>query len=457
MIDTAKADTTMSYMTRYSEYTYSDYFCEMSRGTFDFIGDEVKVILAYSAEYCADTAHWIGLRKIDSIALRLADSIGVDFTRYDNWNNSNASYGPDGFVDFVIFQYRRVPLRDYWFYYNTSAGGSTDPISYDSAFHIDGKRIYKGIWTIADLGNTTQTEVLNEHEFFHYIYNFNHTGFNGGHVSIGMLTEGTSNSTYCLTPMERSVSDLNWTSPIIVDSNHLEPSYTLRDFISTGDELKIKIPNTNPAEYYWISNHQKVSKYDGVSRGSYECWQTNKYKQDPYCGEGKGLFIFHESSDGCANNIYGYSSGSRHYPFDLINAEGKFKWDSLRSVYDVYLGNFKLMSEINGRRDSGVSEYNKYKLNSNYWSAQLITDDFCSSASNEYFITGDFHGDGLDAYNMGYDEIFSPFSNPTTRSCQNINSNNGLTITLLSQDTSGAITVKIYYNDDNAIFDLPPS
>ena len=388
--------------------------------------------------------------------MHLADSTGVDFTRYDNWNNTNASYGSDGYVDFIIFQYRRVPGNGEWFYYRVGAGGSTDPISYDSLFQIDGKRIYKGIWTIANLGNTTQTEVLNEHEFFHYIYNFSHTGFNGGHVSMGMLTEGTSNSTYCLTPMERSASDLNWTTPTIVDSNHLKSNYILRDFIAIGDELKVKIPNTNPAEYFWISNHQKISKYDGVSRGSYECWQTNKYKQDPYCGEGKGLFIFHESSDGCANNIYGYSSGSRHYPFDLINSEGRFKWDSLRRVTDANLGSIKLMTEITGSRDSGVSEYNKYQLTPSSWSAQLITDDFCSSASNDYFISGDFHGDGLDAYNTGYDEIFSPYSNPTTRSCQNL-SNNGLTIVLQSQDISGAINLKIYYDDSQALIDLPPS
>lgn len=114
------------------------------------------------------------------------------------------------------------------------------------------------------------------------------------------------------------------------------------------------------------------------------------------------------------------------------------------------------MTEITGNRDSGVSEYNKYQLTPSSWSAQLITDDFCSTASNDYFISGDFHGDGLDAYNTGYDEIFSPYSNPTTRSCQNL-SNNGLTIVLQSQDISGAINLKIYYNDAQALIDLPPS
>jgi len=317
---------------------------------------------------------------------------------------------------------------------------------------LDGKVINKGAWGIGNLYNTTRTQLVILHEFTHFIQNFSHPDINGGHVSLGMLTQGHSTSTYCMIPMERSASWLNWDTATYVDENNLLSSYTLRDFISTGDELKVKIPNTSPAEYFWISNHQKVSKYDGVSRGSNACWEINKYLQDPYCDEGKGLFIFHESAENCSNSI----NDGKHYPFDLISSEGRFKWDSLRKVSDPNLGNFLIMGETTGSRDSGVSEFNKIKLNSNYWSAQLITDDFCSSLTNDYFITGDFHGDGLDAYNIGYDEIFSPYSNPTTRSCQNL-SNNGLTIVLQSQDTSGAITLKIYYDDEQAIEDLPPS
>ena len=448
LIDTSEHSSSINFMTRYSEYTYSDYFCEMSQGNFDFIGDEVKVLLPRNAsQYRADTTKYDSINKI---ALLRADSLGISFARYDNWNNSNGSYGSDGNVDFVIYHYRYVPGNDYtWFYQDPGVGGSTNP---GVNISLDGKNINKGAWGIGNLYNTTRTQIVIEHEFTHFIQDFSHPDINGSHVILGMLTPGHGNSTYCMTPMERSAPWLNWDTATYVDENNLLSSYTLGDFISTGDELKVKIPNTNPAEYFWISNHQKVSKYDGVSRGSNECWETNKYQQDPYCDEGKGLFIFHESAVNCFNSI----NGGVHYPFDLINSEGRFKWDSLRGVPDPNLGNFILMGETRGSRDSGVSEFNKINLNPNYWSAQLITDDFCSSASNDYFITGDFHGDGLDGYNIGYEEIFSPYSNPTTRSCQNL-SNNGLTIVLQSQDTSGAITLKIYYDDADALFDLPPS
>ncbi len=448
MIDTSEHSSSVNFMSRYSEYTYSDYFCQMSQGNFDFIGDEVKVLLPNPATYYDGQNTTYG--TLNSIAIQRADSQGVNFNRYDNWNNANGSYGSDGVVDFVIYHYRYVPGNDYnWFYGNPMVGGSTNP---GVSVTLDGKSINKGAWGIGNLYNTTRTQLVILHEFAHFIQDFSHPNINGGHVILGMLTPGHGNSTYCMTPMERSAPWLNWDTATYVDENNLSSSYTLRDFISTGDELKVKIPNTNPAEYFWISNHQKVSKYDGVSRGSNECWEINKYQQDPYCHEGKGLFIFHESAANCSNSI----NGGVPYPFDLINSEGRYKWDSLRRVNDANLGSIKIMTEITGSRDSGVSEFNKYQLTPSSWSAQLITDDFCSSASNDYFITGDFHGDGLDGFNIGYDEIFSPYSNPTTRSCQNL-SNNGLTIVLQSQDSYGAITLKIYYDDEDALFDLPPS
>lgn len=91
------------------------------------------------------------------------------------------------------------------------------------------------------------------------------------------------------------------------------------------------------------------------------------------------------------------------------------------------------------------------------YSPVLINDDPCSSNPNDYFITWDDKGDEMDAYNIGYDEIFSPYSNPASNSCSNPTSNSGLTFKLESQDTSGAITLKIYYDDEEALIDLPPS
>ena len=126
--------------------------------------------------------------------------------------------------------------------------------------------------------------VVVEHEISHHIFGgyFDHAGFNPWHTSIGFINPGNVGSTYTMTPMERSMPGLNWSIPTELNSqNAPSGSVTLGDFISTGECLKIAIPNTNPQEYFWVSNHQKISPYDGISRGSNECWLINKYEQDP--------------------------------------------------------------------------------------------------------------------------------------------------------------------------------
>ncbi|MCY7362730.1 MAG: hypothetical protein LH629_11795, partial [Ignavibacteria bacterium] len=126
MIDTSEHSSSLSFMSRYREYTYSDFFCEMSMGDFDFIGDEVKVLLPNPSTYYDNNNTRHG--ALNLIALQKADSQGVNFSRYDNWNNSNGSYGSDDVVDFVIYHYRYVPGNNYnWFYGNPGVAGSTDP------------------------------------------------------------------------------------------------------------------------------------------------------------------------------------------------------------------------------------------------------------------------------------------------------------------------------------------
>lgn len=225
----------------------------------------------------------------------------------------------------------------------------------------------------------------------------------------------------------------------------------------------MQIPNTVPAEYFWVANHQKSSVYDGLSRGSNLCWVTNRVEQDPYCPVGKGIYIYHQSSFTCINNSWlGYEGGfpNRFYrEMDIENAEGKYNWQRDRVVSVPELGgnppNYPIFKIFTGNSQTGRDEYGKYVIDLDF--AQLLNNKECGGTP-DYTITWDDKGDGLDAYNLGYDEIISPYSNPATNSCQDPSNNNGLTIKLLSQDTiTNTITVKIYFNDNQALLDLPPS
>jgi len=64
-------------------------------------------------------------------------------------------------------------------------------------------------------------------------------------------------------------------------------------------------------------------------------------------------------------------------------------------------------------------KFNKYYLQPYpAWSAQLLHRDICWNPPN-YTITADFHGDGNDAFNMGYNELLSPYSNSSSNNYQN--------------------------------------
>jgi len=455
-----------SAMDKYRDYTYSDYFSEMSMGTMDVIGDEVYMQIPYpSSVYLNNGTSAPGLNNF--ILTYAYNNLGVDYSDYDNWtlNGSKWEWGGDGKPEMVVIQFRKIPSGYESYYWGGATPGGSNSLFLSSPLTLGGATLTAGcgVSTTQGMNNTTRLMSVPIHEMCHNIFGnyFSHHGFNWGHTSIGLMTEAHALSTLTMLPMERSMPGMDWTTPTEVNSGNLQTNYTLGDFIETGNCLKVAIPNTSPQEYFWVSNHQKKSVYDGVARGGKGCVEGYEFynSQDPYCDEGKGLFIFSESDKDCANNIHGFGQGDRHFAFDLLSAEGKFNWATDRYVsgapYGV--GNINIQKEVTGNRVSGQSKFNNHWLQPSTWSAQLLNNEICSQ-DGDYNVTADFHGTGLMAYNMGYDEIFSPYSNPATNSCANPSTNSGVTFKLLSQNnTTGAITLKIYYNDITALSDLPPS
>ncbi|HRI86517.1 MAG TPA: hypothetical protein PK536_13825, partial [Ignavibacteria bacterium] len=422
-----------SELSNYTDYTYSKWFQEMSRDSFDFIGDEVLVNLPLSALDYKNLGYGFG--TMNNVVLNRIDSL-IDFSRYDNWKlvNNQWEWGADGNVDFVIMNYRNIPNSSSWFFFNSGIGGIA---TIGTSATLDGKFIGTGVTALGLLNRLTRTQVIVIHEICHSFF---------GHTPLGLMTPGHGQSTYHLSPHERE--DIGYIQPTVVSYSSSSQSFTLRDYIKYGDCLKIQIPNSSPAEYFYIANHQKKSKYDGLARGSNTCWGINNAEQDPYCDKNKGLFLYH-SSGGCSNN--------HGREVDVENAEGKWNWQVDYTInVPVLGGTTPILSAITRNVNTGYEEYGKQMISGTY-SPVLINDNPCSSNQNDYFITWDDKGDEMDAYNIGYDEIFSPYSNPASNSCSSPTSNSGLTFNLESQDTSGAITLKIYYDDEDALFDLPPS
>ena len=406
----------------------------------------------------------------------VANIPGINFPDYDLWtynvSQNSWDFAPDGVIDMIIMDYRYVPDNEnYWFMQDDISGRS---ILWDNGdITIQGKVIKAGFGEIpqwAGSGVTGLGQLLNysgvsqiiEHEIAHYFfrYNLNAVGDNS-HTTNGLMV-GVDATAYNMSPYERNHPILGWNiNPVSVTSTG---TYTLGDYVSTGQMLKIPIPGTTD-EWFWAANHQKTSNYDGISRGGKNCWAINKGRQDPYCSDGKGLFIYHESSLGCGNN-YGKS-------FDIEQADGKWQWVVDRWVqyydpqYNICIPLFEHHSPNGRNPNTGKAEYlQEIMFISNPepcfpWGSwpfsQGVSDNPCSESLGDYFVTLDANGDGKDGFNFGYDQIFSPYSNPASNSCQSPETNTGITVNLVSKDENGNITIKIYFDDNLALNELPPA
>lgn len=426
---------------RYSAYTLSDFFCETSLGKFDVIGEEYKVMLPSPSTFYQNAHTLVG--ELNNIVLGLADS-QIDYSDYDNWrlNGGQWEQVPDGVAEMIVIMYRNVPNNsNAWFYQNTGAGGSA---TLRTNTVLDGIIIFagSGVTTIGQLYNASHTLQIMEHEISHRWF---------GHHNIGFMPAAHTQSSYCYIPMERErvgyIDNVN--NITTVTSN---ATVTLRDFIEFGDVVKVPIPGTN--DFYYLANHQKHSEYDGVSKGGKECYETNFTLQDPPCASGTGLFFYTDDVN-CSNY---------NQPWDVVSAEGKYGWaiDRLVNIppqpahfLTNGLANYPLMETTTGDRINGRDEYRKAPDGS---APSVVSDNPCSYIAQDFWVTWDEKGNGFDAFKMGYDEIFSPYSNPSTKNCNN-STNNGLTFRIIDEDTkTGEMRVEIYYNDDvNAYTTMPPS
>lgn len=449
----------------YPEYSISDYFCEMSMGKFDVVGDEVIVNLTETDTECQQM---FGNREILNyyiLKYKLDQEMNWDFSVYDNWS-FNAStnewvYEDDGYIDMIVMCYRNFPNGSYWAFEGASGWWNLA-----TTFNVDGKTINggfseygSGVTVTGGLMNYSNVTGAIQHEIFHYIMHSNNTY--GNHGSSGLLT-GLGEMSFCMNPWERTLNYINWVTPTTIQTTGIY-DFTLSDYIKSGHVLKIPLPNTSGEEFY-VVNSQRISMYDGIVRGGNENWQINKGQQNPYCSTGKGLYIYHHilienSNFPLCDPQYDY-----YREFDLENAEGIFNWHKVRDVnYYIPGYNFTipLFEPLAGDVFTGKEESHHWINIPNACMQKEVSDDPCNmnEDANDYMVTADDLGDEKDAFNFGIDEIFSPYSNPNTGNSQNPSQIIPLTIKITGYNsTNGDISLKVYYNNEiQAIQDLPPS
>lgn len=328
----------------------SHYYNEMSNGNFQVIGDVYDNVVVTNL----NQDEYSSIGEVNREVLQEVDP-NVNFAPYDNL--SGKIWSADGKVDLVFFIYRNITgnnLMDY-------SGQAHIEIS-DSVFTTnDGKTIEEnGV----DGGGVQMRGALNGRDYTTYVacHELGHYLFGGGHIdfisNLGLMTGLLYwNADRGMNSWERL--HLGWISAQTVTTNS---TITMTDYI-TSDHV-IKIPTSNSSEFYLVENRKHQSVHDGAKDTGFYIYRVNEYPNywipdiDVQCADGNWTFNVNSSTNTVTRTAQNYNSG-----------------------YD----------ELNFYQDIGSIRY---------------------KCIYPYYQADDAGGDTEDAFDLTFNNVFSPKSNP---------------------------------------------
>ena len=459
----------------------SDYWMEQSRGRYHVIGKAVSVVLDYNYYHYEGNE---GYKKINDDIYAKLKTMGIDWRQYDKWgttfnvNQLSIQYTSDGYVDMIYKIMRSRPPRC-----DLPAGGSAalgesetqgmnyliDPLN---NIYINGDYYFLGSGVTLTPGfggdeNDTASYIIyapltksasasfSEHEHGHYI-------FAAGHVNYGKMS-GSGNQyglDECLSPWESIY--LGYMAPKIVNydiTDNQIGDYSSRNSSTTGEVLQVPVLSGN--EFFLIANRTKKSLYDKIMWG-------DTAHDDPYRNinpnYGKGVYIYHVSGgyiypafidQECADGLYSWSfRGYEHPDWSEDQNVEYYARDSVSYNNDMSLGSILCAD--------GKSIFTWFSIGEKNSCIYCDGTDKIFTNKSEVWTSREFKGDRWDAWRTGYNEVFSPYSSPSTKDW--LNNNTGIFIWLYQTDTSASTAdFKIYragyggMTEDDILAVTPPS
>lgn len=339
----------------FPEANLTHYFYEMSRGNFLLYGDVYpKLVIPDSAE-----SKYKSIKEVNYEILKKLDD-EIDYSEYDNWKRTkDGKYinQPDSVVDMVFIVYRNFSNR---LFFNQGWTGIaqlylTKPIKTDDGVTIKNGVLSSGSGVVQRGGKHgfTYTKYILAHEFAHFLFGSGHIKFAS---NLSLLIASLWNESRGMHSWERA--KLGWINFKDVQLNK-NADYILDDYITTGDALRIPLSKN---EWFLIENHQRIS--------------PNDWAQD------RGIFIFH-------------INGAKRFPPSITNECADGNWN-----FKIDTKNKKLVKTIPNKRGKNETNFFKRKNNTNY------------ACYEELYGDNSGWGDQFDAYDLTYNNIFSPVSNP---------------------------------------------
>lgn len=486
-----------SWWDAYSETSapLSDFWMEASRGHFHIVGKTVNVILPEEYTYY-QTFGSRGIEKInDDIYAILQQDISIYWPDYDLWskNGSGFSYAPDGKVDMIYKVHRShsplmgMPAGGIAYLYNSYSQGLNYKIYDDgngTEIYINGNFGNDGSGLTMTPGHgypendpnyfryapmqKTGVVSFSEHEHGHYI-------FGSGHQKYGKMM-GAGNEygvDEFLSPYESIRLGYMNSIPAVLNSLNTIGDYSSRNSNSIGQVLEIPIDGSN--EFFLIANRQRVSNYDRIMWGDTAHGDPYRVINPEY---GKGIYIYHAApyysgypylsqiDNECADGLWNWDfSGYQHPDWSAIQDVDYFTRNSVNYDHNDNGGDGSLYfhdgKSLYNWFGLGKREYPLYQYGDGtdrYWTNR--TTNFCNPTNGyEVWTSREWQGDRWDAWKVGYNEVFSPYSSPSTVDWNS--QATGLFIYLESQNGNDA-NFRIYqtgntYTEEQILEMTPPS
>jgi hypothetical protein len=479
----------------YNAFQMSDYWHEFSRGKLHIRGQAIHVpLIKTEAEYLQPGGG--GTSRVYKDIYDYLISLGsqIYWPTYDKWTNTGGNgqyiWQPDGRVDMIYIVFRHDPLSlisgAEGFCPQSPAEGEDLSGNY-LVYNQGGVQVNiasgvaqanaSGIVVNGRGGFTTRDLYLEVavHEHGHYLFE--------DHDIYGKMAYGPGRE-FSLSPWESiKLGYLTQKYPHFGDPTHILGDITSR-YGHAGDEGEvIQVPITEDGnEFFLLANRRKVSDWDRRMAGDTVPHEKG-FLKNINSEYGKGLYIYH-----CRN---GYNMIHGTY-WDMECADGLWDWENNGVCFpDWGPGISKCgyrrnnVSYLNDNSNFGNSSYNRDGLSFCY-SPGIIE---CGGPGGLWFSIGKIHtiepftygtdriytnfenlwyslescGDRWDAWNVGYNEVFSPYSSPNTNDWNNSQPGPGIFIWYSALNSDDAI-LKIYrtgyggYNEESQILaETPPS
>ncbi len=454
-----------NYWDRYNEntQTLSDWYQEVSKGRMHVTGKAYNIFLDHEDTYYRDS----GMTVMNNEIYQKLQNLGtINWQDYDLWRKGTDElfyYEPDKTIDMIYKIHRHRGNTGDLFGGSggyAQLGGSdyyiitgSDTIIINQGYYVNGSGLTIFGTAGGPVGKIFAFNVA-RHEYGHYL-------FGNFHTNCGIMGKGDA----FLSPWE--VIKLGYYTKQVVDYDYND--YSLSDYSAryTSGEI-LEVPVNGSSEFFLVSNRRKVSNYDIIMLG-------DSSKGNPFNNTaelGKGLYIYHiadgyvypyRMDEECADGLWNWTQTGYSAPdWDPTNI-----WLPVLKHTSVSYNNEVTCVDYCSVKLYDSDDRNVRGLDINNVSAEkwfskggnpLLDRIYTNKDSN--WTSRSSYGDRYDAWNIGYNQIFSPYSSPNTNSWDNVST--GIFIYYSGLNNSIA-DLKIYrtnnggYNLVQILAQTPPS